>query len=110
MSTPPCLETFLVDVLSFLNIWKLWRKRDSFGTDFVSHVSLRQKTSYFRVKIAFARVKRLCRSRMLLTLKVSRVICSVLFSLVFSQHPVSRAASSRCCFDHRSGVVPGFGH
>ena len=95
MSTPPCFERFSVGVLSFLNIWKLLRKRDSLVTDFVSHVSLRHKTSYFRVKLAFARVKRLCRSRMLCTLKASRVICSVLFSLVFSQHPVSRAASSQ---------------
>ena len=95
MSTPPCLEIFSVDVLSFLNIWNLLRKIDSFGTDFVSHVSLRHNTLYFRVKIAFARDKRLCRSRTLCTLKLSRVMCSVLFSLVFSHHPVSRAASSQ---------------
>ena len=95
MSTPPCLETFSVDLLSLLNIWKLLRKRESFGTDFVSHVSLRHKTWYFWVKIEFARVKQLCRSRTLCTLKVSRVICSVLFLLLFSHHPVSRAASSQ---------------
>ena len=110
-------QLFSVDVSPYRNeyssvfgvIAEYLEVTDSFGTDFVSHVSLRHKMSYFWDKIAFARLKRLCRSRMLCTLKVSRVICSVLFWLVFSQHPVSRAASPRCCFDHRSGVVSGFG-